>query len=444
MNTEILQFLDGTLAPDAEAELLHRLSVSPERRDLLRSFINQQVLFQRDRNTIAVPYAAEQKLWARLGEMMPPLMQNAAAPAVIEQVAATAPRTGIFNSVFSAASVAVICLLIGLGSGFLVGKNTNTDNTNNNLAATAQPLAENTHQAMNAATEAPKLAAIDNKTYQSYKTHNSSNSHKFSEAPLDRETADVMPDAAVKEVSASILPAISAITIEPMAFINSPDLNEPYMLHTISPFDQDESAPAKTFMQKWEFYFNEGIGKQFPNTNATNVSMPVVTNNAVSALYQPLANSHSFFKNFWVGASFGTANITVKKLRVELEDPLSKNSDYIMVGDLVHTQTTYGGLMLQYRIPEVFRNLALYGTVSGGLSSAAILGSVELGAHYDATTDVGFVFGVRGTRIGYSLDPSDQKLLSDGAAKGLKIPAGVGSTPPSYNLEISWGAYFHF
>jgi len=42
MNTELLQFLDGTLAPDREAELLHRLSVSPERRELLRSYFKQQ------------------------------------------------------------------------------------------------------------------------------------------------------------------------------------------------------------------------------------------------------------------------------------------------------------------------------------------------------------------------------------------------------------------
>src|SRR6478752_5390184 len=75
MNTELLQFLDGTISPDAEAELLHRMSVSPERRDVLRSFINQQALFQRDRNSIAVPYAAEQKLWARLGGLMPPMFR---------------------------------------------------------------------------------------------------------------------------------------------------------------------------------------------------------------------------------------------------------------------------------------------------------------------------------------------------------------------------------
>src|SRR5690349_14529897 len=96
MTTELLQFLDGTLSPDAEAELLHRMSVSPERRNLLRSFINQQALFQRDRNSIAVPYSAEQKLWARLGEMMPPLVQNAAAPSAVGTAIATVPHTGIF------------------------------------------------------------------------------------------------------------------------------------------------------------------------------------------------------------------------------------------------------------------------------------------------------------------------------------------------------------
>src|SRR5436309_1683748 len=109
MTTELLQFLDGSLAPDAEAELLHRLSVSPERRAHLRSFIKGSELFQRDRNSIAVPYSAEEKLWARLGEMMPPGIKNISMPAA--QTVATASRTGIF----AFASVAIVCLLVGLG-----------------------------------------------------------------------------------------------------------------------------------------------------------------------------------------------------------------------------------------------------------------------------------------------------------------------------------------
>lgn len=124
MNTELLQFMDGTLAPDQEAELLHRLSVSPERREILRSFYNMKTLLERDRNSIAVPYAAEQKLWASLGQMMPPIARDAAAPtaAVLETAATTASHSGFFNSTFTAASVAVICLLIGLGSGYFAGK----------------------------------------------------------------------------------------------------------------------------------------------------------------------------------------------------------------------------------------------------------------------------------------------------------------------------------
>jgi len=100
----------------------------------LRSFINQQALFQRDRNSIAVPYAAEQKLWAQLGTLMPPLIETAAVPAtaVVENRCNNCFTFRNFQiRFFSAASVAVICLLIGLGSGFYVGKNSNSNSNSN-------------------------------------------------------------------------------------------------------------------------------------------------------------------------------------------------------------------------------------------------------------------------------------------------------------------------
>src|ERR1043165_8140481 len=66
---QLQEFLDGSLTHEAEAELLHRLSVSPERREMLRSYMKQQAIISSDRAAISVPYAAEQKLWAALATM---------------------------------------------------------------------------------------------------------------------------------------------------------------------------------------------------------------------------------------------------------------------------------------------------------------------------------------------------------------------------------------
>src|SRR5438309_5797386 len=71
LNERILDFLDGSLPPDDEAELLHTLSVSPEKRDLLRSFMKQDALLAGDRASLAIPYRAEQGLWAKLDAVMP-------------------------------------------------------------------------------------------------------------------------------------------------------------------------------------------------------------------------------------------------------------------------------------------------------------------------------------------------------------------------------------
>jgi hypothetical protein len=458
MNTEILQFLDGTLAPDSEAELLHRLSVSPERRDLLRSFINQQVLFQRDRNSIAVPYAAEQKLWAQLGTMMSPLMENAAAPAAaaIETAATTASRTGIFNSVFSAASVAVICLLLGLGAGFYAGKNSNTNSLITNAPAmqTGSPSLTTNENLGNIA----PTGSISNKA-------NVRNNHPMGEsqnifapipgAPLENNVpqninnenianADNTNNINGDAIANSALPEISMVVPKQIGEnnFNAPLVRDPNQYWEHSPFSNDDQMVQKTFLQKWEFYFNEGIGKQFPNNAATNVSMPVITNSSISALFQPFANSSGGLSRFWGGGSFGTANVTMKKFRIAQKDPLDPKSGYEMVSDLVHVQTTYLGGLLQYRIP-VSRKVAF--TVAGtaaGSSAGTILGG-EIGAHYDATSDVGIVVGVRGTHLSYNVDAQQQQVIAQGITS-FGVTAAAQTTQPSYNFEISSGIYFHF
>ncbi len=450
MNTELLQFLDGSLHPEQEAELLHRLSVSPERRDLLRSFLNQQVLFQRDRNSIAVPYAAEQKLWTRLGGMMPPLAETAAAPtaAVIETAATTASRTGAFSSVFSAASIAVICLLIGLGSGYFAGKNSNP------------PIAEtlNSSPVVHEASDIGLEGRRSSREPISHKRSNSQNTPlPYSGAPLDNIISQNITyenfaneDIAIKNssevISANALPQISSVTPKQIAMtnFNSPYVRDPNQYWEHSPFTTESQILQKTFLQKWEFSYYESIGKQFPNNAATNVSMPVVTNSSISALFQPFANVSGIQSHFWVGGSFGTANVTMKKFSIVQIDPIDPKKGLAMAADLVHVQTSYVGGLLQYRQP-VGAKWAGTLTAMAAPSSAGMIWGGELGVHYDATSNFGIVGGFRGTYLSYNLDAQQQQVISQGvSAFGIPAPVASQSKQQSYNLEISSGIYFHF
>src|SRR5688500_16906636 len=118
VHDEILGFLDGTLPADAEAELLHRMSVSPERRSLLRSYFQQQSLIAQAESSINVPYDAEQGLWAKLDTIMPPV---AAIPAAMTAAPAAVSTAGFFSklSASSAALVAGLLLFVGFGGGYL-------------------------------------------------------------------------------------------------------------------------------------------------------------------------------------------------------------------------------------------------------------------------------------------------------------------------------------
>lgn len=453
MNTELLQFLDGTLAPDREAELLHRLSVSPERRELLRSFINQQVLFQRDRNSIAVPYAAEQKLWARLGTLMPPAVQNAAVPAaaVIETAATTASRSGIFSSAFSVASVAVICLLIGLGSGYFAGKNSQTSSVEPTFNQQAQ-LVERTLSPFAEQTQSP----ITSSSFQnSTAKHNGSFAAQQSttEAPLEvsdmtnrtdltNEAINIEEHGANNAAYNGLANITSTIPKQNASNMNMADLRDPSAYYEHSPFSEPDAKIQKNFLQKWEFYFTEGIGKQFPNSAATNVSIPVVTNSSISAMYNPFANSSTILSNIWVGGSFGTANVTMKKFSIAQKDPLDPKKGRELVADLVHVQTTYGAALLQYRLP-VSSKFAFTGTVTAASSSAGLITGGELGVHVDATNDVGFVLGLRGTHLSYNADAEQKQVIAQGISS-FGVPASSLATQPSFNVEISSGIYFHF
>jgi hypothetical protein len=464
MNTELLQFLDGTISPDAEAELLHRLSVSPERRELLRSFINQQVLFQRDRNSIAVPYAAEQKLWSRLGEIMPPAIQNTAAPAVIESAATTVTRTRVFSSIFTAASVAVICLLIGIGSGYFIGKNNgnsivyltspaNTVSEPSGIQQSISPVVpvqrplQNRMNSNHISQHNFASAAISNSEANSGAPQNNSSTNTIAQSVADISSVSDMSktddkNSAIAQIS-NVTPKPVAITIPPPA-PSVGDPNHQYYQHSILNGGEDDGQSRS---QRLEFSFNEALGKQYPNNSATNVSMPIITTSSISAIYQLSSNPNSVLNKLWIGTSFGNVNLTQIKYTIIPKDPSDPRQGYEMAADLVHQQTSFIGAMLQYRVPLSFIG-AKWSAIANGSASYSSLGAIwggELGAHFEATNNFGVIFGARATFLNYNLDAQQQQVISQGvSAFGIPAPVASQSKQQSHNMEFTSGIYFHF
>jgi hypothetical protein len=84
---KILAYLDGSLDPESSAELLHTLSVSPEKRALLEEHLKLRELISLGQKPMSVPFRTEQMLGAKLPmlvEHLPYLTQGAAS---YEQVA---------------------------------------------------------------------------------------------------------------------------------------------------------------------------------------------------------------------------------------------------------------------------------------------------------------------------------------------------------------------
>src|SRR5205085_3153948 len=122
-NESILAFLDGMLSEEDEAELLHRLSVSPERRTLLRSYLNQKQVLAADRLAIHVPYDAEQELWSRIAQVDTPEPFITAEPNV-PAMHALQTSSSLWSRIAQpvVASVSGLALILGLSSGYYLGR----------------------------------------------------------------------------------------------------------------------------------------------------------------------------------------------------------------------------------------------------------------------------------------------------------------------------------
>lgn len=432
---DILRFLDGSITGEEEAELLHRLSVSPERRDKLRSYMKQQEFIERDRDAITVPYAAEQKLWATLNTMMP-VAETAATSTVVTQVA-TKPRAIGWVAM---GAVAVMSLLVGFGSGFFAGKESSEvilaprsevilqaplATTNSNAGFETRNTVENTTNTNTSITQTHKNTRSDAPLNAS---NQSSNVSEIVDQPTpainDNEVAQLQTVSNVNTLRESDNVASAIIIDESLGGIEK------------SPFSR-ESFAEKSFLQRWELAITENFGKQYPDDAATTVSYPVVTNSSLTVSYQPLEKL-----NLWVGASVGSLNISKKHITI-VPTPGDPGS-YDPITSLSHVQTEWYGGSLQYRFP-VFSSFNLTTSIGLGGSSLGLLSSAELGTRFDVTQQVGVSIGMRYTNLSYNLEQELNDIISSGVnLKGVGLSNDLKGTINSQNLDAVLGIYFHF
>jgi hypothetical protein len=448
-NEDILQLIDGGLSSHDEAELLHRLSVSPERRQVLRSFLQQKELVEKDLAKITVPYAAEQKLWQRLGAVMPP----AVAP-IVTDIPVGVASVGILAQLMRpvVGSVVGLTLLIGAGIGYLVSdhnpetkyitiagapRNDQSDLSRNFYEQPASNAINGGSQRPNYRSGFDRSVALMTNFVQ-MRTQNVAplSGEQLSALFLQRihDPAESALIAQKDDIASAEMGDIHAIEGHSETLSNSIGGDHPKTLHAIASF---EDQHEKTFLQRFEFSFLESFGREFPNSSATNVSMPIVTNSALGVYFQVLPHSNVL----WIGANGGTANLTRKHLLLHAGDPGDPLQQQ-MEGEFTHVQTNWAGGFLQLRVPFIGQSDF---TMSGGygLATAGKLMMAEVGLHIDATRDVGFITSVRGVRLQYDL-ASEKDAILNSVHGPLVIPHGVADANASFNLEFNTGLYFHF
>ena len=448
INERILEFLDGSLSHEEEAELLHTLSVSPEKRELLRSYMNQGALFARDKQTISVPYAAEQALWQRMAAVLPAVPT---APAAIENVAVPIARNvGFFTKVFNTASTAVAgaTLVVGLVAGYLL----RTDNTIAPVTASASKistLSTSTPQPLAAVTpeiryitkyvripcEAPLGAAAE--SHDPGLRLASFDLPALPASDLGTNIATLRDPIAERVASAiankdNVMPVAGRLDEKPVLLaVGGDDGIKPYFHET-----QRYQERPKTLLERFEFGVTEHFGREYPNSTATNSSMPIITNSSINTFFQISPKS----PKFWAGAAFGTANVTKKSLYTRSGNQLDRLQD-VLVADTVHSQSTYIAGFLQYRVPAFVGDMTF--TAGYGLATLGQMFIGEIGMHYDLSREVGLQVGIRGMQFHYSLAAERAAAVNSGSGS-LVIPKGVEDAPPSFNLELGTGLYFHF
>jgi hypothetical protein len=452
LNERILDFLDGSLPPDDEAELLHTLSVSPEKRGLMRTFMEQRALLERDSKSLTVPYEAEQRLWSRL-DMLMPLEQGATSSVSPVLLPVETQTAGFLARAFTASSATVggFMLVAGIGIGFFAGRNAATPVSSNIARSTI--LREQTPPANTAAqaarTRAPRYAARQSAmnvpfgflpNFPSISLNASqaniiqAPSNNIQPPPADA-SIPVQQNRDVPTFAAINFKSVDARPIQPVAIadIGGDGSGIKPLFHQV----QGRPEPGKTILQRFEFQVDESFGRQFPNSVETNVSLPLITNTSLSALFQILPNSTLL----WAGGAYGTANVTRKTLFTTAGNQIDPLQD-VLASDTVHSQTSYLAAMAELRLPA-FASAELTFTGGYGIASLGQMLFGEIGIHYDVTSTAGIETGIRVLKFTYDLTGEKSAAIASGTS-GLVIPNAVASASPSINTELNCGLFFHF
>ncbi|HET6400447.1 MAG TPA: hypothetical protein VFH95_03525 [Candidatus Kapabacteria bacterium] len=448
LNERILDFLDGSLPADEEAELLHTLSVSPEKRGVLRDFMEQRALFAHDGKTLSVPYEAEQRLWTRLDmiahDQVMPAEEFAGEASRTEPVLlpVEAPEGGFFASTIRGARTmaSALTLFAGIGIGYFAGTHTTT---------ASNPLAKAS------SSPAPTVSAASTiTTFRGNRRIVHSTSHASLVPRLAALPAPEIMIPSLTDESHGSYPPIGTSLREPM-ITRIPARSMPAIAMTdiggdsggITPrFHQirtSREARTASFLDRFEFRVNESIGREFPNTIATNISQPFITNTSASAFFQVLPHSNVL----WAGAGYGTANVTEKQLYVAPGDPMDP-SQQVLAADTAHAQTGYVAGMVELRLPAFTNSLGgdvadLTFDAGYGVASLGRMMFGEVGLHYNITEEVGAICGVRLLQFRYDLSSQKAAAIQSGAS-GLAISNAVAAAGPSFNTELNAGLFFHF
>jgi hypothetical protein len=442
LNERILDFLDGSLPPDDEAELLHTLSVSPEKRTMLRGFMEQHTLFTRDAQSLSVPYETEQRLWARMDRVLP-VSTNEEPATVIVPVESSS--MGFLARAFSGgtsssirAAFSAFTLITGIGIGYFAGHSTSVASSVPHYSA--QPWsAYSAHKDIASSQETPSApVSVFHRVHQTIAAN--------SIVAADLSPTAVMP---IQNISDEIIPAEPIgsdppePSITPVKNIKTPAVlladiggdgggNPPILHHIRASREQSTSL-----LSRFEFRVDESFGRQFPNSIATNVSLPIITNSSITTFFQVLPHSNLF----WAGASFGSANITRKDLFTQAGDPIDPSQD-VLASDTSHAQTSYVAALAELRLPA-FETADLTFTAGYGLATLGQMMFGEIGLHYDVSSQAGIQCGLRVLRFTYDLTAERNAAIASGNGS-LAISNAVAASSPSFNTELNAGLFFHF
>ena len=289
LNERILDFLDGSLPAEDEAELLHSLSVSPEKRGMLRSFMLQGSLLARDAKSLTVPYAAEQRLWARMDRVLPIAANEDAGTTLVPLPLSNAGFLArAFNGTTSRAMLAALMLLAGIGIGYFAGHSqTGTVSSLNNAAQVSSTTSNSSDVVSSYGSHESHGTHVSNRINRTASHFASSQASELQNpsAPLvqpsapnnEAEAASISPVAAVSE------PNISA------ADIGGDGVGIKPMLHYVRAPREDNGSLLSRFEFRVDESFAPAISEQRGNNRFAAYSHEFIFNNIL-----PVVSSFQF------------------------------------------------------------------------------------------------------------------------------------------------------